>query len=111
MNAAPRIRENGPVNYAKLPQGPPVTVPFDCALRLLFPWYSSPRYAPYPGFYAAALAFFRGQVQYATLRKWRTGERNPPQWARDMLAARLEQDAQECWRIAAELRANKKSGT
>lgn len=83
------------------------------ALHVLFPWSNAAgcSHKAYPGYTASVLALFETRVAAITIKAWELGNRRAPQWAIELLAARLEREAQERWALARKLResANKKA--
>lgn len=104
MDAAPgtRIAEHGPQSYAAPCAEPKAPNAFAAAYLLLFPWTNARRHdvARFPGRDAATQAMFGHRAKIDTVRSWRKGWRNPPQWACDMLANHLRRSAAEQLRVA-----------
>jgi|HubBroStandDraft_4_1064222.scaffolds.fasta_scaffold00027_53 hypothetical protein len=47
---------------------------------------------------------FDGRVGYSTIKHWRRGRREAPEWAREMLIAKLEERANACMILAHRIR-------
>ena len=77
--------------------GKRVSVVFDDAIRLLWPWTNSTQGgAPrYPGRWALMLATFGHRAGRSAIKNWRHGYRPPPQWACELLASLMRQRATE----------------
>jgi hypothetical protein len=89
--------EHGPKNHASRAPKPRVPCVFQQALAMVLPGAD----------HKAIEAFFLNQVRYPSIKHWRAGRRVAPAWARDLLAARLEQQAAELRAAASALRALK----
>jgi hypothetical protein len=102
--------EHGPKNHVAPVFRAPASLPFEQAARIIAPWVNSP--APgaprYPGMKRYLVALFDGRAQYGAIQGWRFGRRNPPDWAIDMLAQRLEDEASQRLAAARLLRESKK---
>lgn len=83
------------------------------ALDVMFPWSNANECSrkTYPGYTILALALFEMRVAYSTIKSWELGDRKAPDWAIELLAARLEREARQRMEIARKLResANKKA--
>lgn len=86
QNLAHDQEANASQSYRKTLATPPVPHDFERAILMLVPTRK----------HREICALFDNRVAYGTIKHWRRGRRDPPQWARDLLAARLEQDAREC---------------
>jgi hypothetical protein len=73
------------------------------------PWSNSPRHdlPRYPGRTASLRQILR-EAPYDTIKKWRTGRRNPPEWAVDVLTAELDSMIRQASEAARLLRESKK---
>jgi hypothetical protein len=102
--------EHGTKNLGLRSPVPRVPVPYEQALRVLFPWQNTPQPGanPYPGFFAGVLALYRGQVRYESIAHWRYGRRQPPDWILDITITALERQAAEHATAARLLRESKK---
>lgn len=75
--------------------------PFERALRCALPWYVR----TYPGLSRGALEIFGNRVTRQAIDHWRAGNREPPEWAVDMLCDHLRSRAAAMQSLADEIRA------
>lgn len=96
-----------PVSWFAAPDATDAPNHFDAAIRLLFPSVAN-RYkrVRYQG-RNATLATLFPKAAFETIRSWRKGHRKPPEYARDILAARLDLLSQQAAEIAKALREQK----
>lgn len=93
-------------SYAEIPHASAECLPVAAALDLLAPWSNSPRkdLPRYPGRNAILIEALGAKVDLRTIQGWRYGRRKPPQWARDLLASRLERISESAAAVAKLLR-------
>ena len=110
INLEPCKLPHSSQNYAGEARNVTVSIPIARGMLLWAPWSNSPRkdVPRYPGRNARLLALFQNRVSLETIQAWRYGNREPPQWAKDLLASHLEREAHERLAAAAALR-NEKS--
>ena len=101
--------EHGSKSHASTAPVCRVPVPFELAICALMPWSNSPRHdlPRYPGRTASLRQILR-EAPYDTIKKWRAGRRNPPEWAVDALTAKLDSMIRQASEAARLLRESKK---
>jgi hypothetical protein len=102
--------EYGPKNLADCAPVCRARPAFEQAVMCLVPWTNSraPGHRKFPGVHRCLVDLFAGRAQYGAIQGWRFGRRNPPDWAIDMLAQRLEDEASQRLAAARLLRESKK---
>jgi hypothetical protein len=81
----PRINRRSLV-AAKLSQ---YATPFERAAQAALPW----TLRTFPGLHKGLVAIFADRVDYQTIAHWRSGRREPPDWAREVVADYLRSRA------------------
>lgn len=102
---------DGRGKYAQSEHKPPALVPFECAVQIMAPWSNSPRHdlPSFPGRLAILHELFGGRVGIEAIQGWRKGRREPPEWAKEIAATKMDEISESAAAVSKMLRSTPQS--